>query len=161
MPAIGGHCNSVALSRPRGGRLAIGEAVIIKMRGLLSLAARFSVALPYGINITSLVTNQAEKFRCARNIKLHYELNDFWEAFFVFERRKHTRRQIFKFGMLNYRCLAKLGVVKNISPTGAMVAVENSIGVPDNLSLDVEANLHTGPCHVVWKNAKEIGVRFV
>jgi PilZ domain-containing protein len=79
----------------------------------------------------------------------------------VLERRKHPRHQIFKFGMLKYRCLVQLGVVKNISPAGAMVAVENSVGVPDKLSLDVEANLHTGPCHVVWKNAKEIGVRFV
>lgn len=76
----------------------------------------------------------------------------------MLERRKHTHRKIFKFGMLKYRCLAQLGVVKNISLAGAMVAVENSGGVPDNLSLDVEANLHTGPCHVVWKNAKEIGV---
>jgi len=79
----------------------------------------------------------------------------------MLERRNHTRRQIFKFGMLKYRCLAKLGVVKNISPAGALVAVENSVGIPDDLNLNVEANLHTGPCHVVWKNAKEIGVRFV
>ena len=79
----------------------------------------------------------------------------------MLERRNHTRRQTFKFGMLEYRCLAKLGVVKNISPVGAMVAVQNSVGIPDDLNLNVEANLHTGPCHVVWKNAKEIGVRFV
>ena len=38
---------------------------------LQSLAARFSVALPYSINITSRVTNQAEKFRCSRSIKQH------------------------------------------------------------------------------------------
>src|SRR5580704_10337648 len=80
MPAIGGHFNLVALSRPRGGRLAIGEGIKIKTRGLQSLAARFSVALPYCINITSRVTNQAKKFRRARNIKLHYELNNFWEV---------------------------------------------------------------------------------
>ena len=79
----------------------------------------------------------------------------------MIERRKHTRRLIFKFGMLNYRCLAKLGVVKNISSACAMIAVENSVGVPDDLNLDVEANLHTSRCHVVWKSAKEIGVRFV
>ena len=78
----------------------------------------------------------------------------------MLERRKHARRQVFKFGMLTYRCLAKLGVVKNISSTGAMVAVENSIGVPDDFTLDVEANLYTGPCRVAWKNAEEIGVRF-
>jgi PilZ domain-containing protein len=84
----------------------------------------------------------------------------FGEAIFMIERRMHGRHQVFKFGMLTYRCLAKLGVVKNISPSGAMLAVENSIGVPDDLSLNIEASLFNGPCHVVWKNAKEIGVRF-
>ena len=79
----------------------------------------------------------------------------------MLERRKHARRQIFKFGMLSYRCLAKLGVVKNISPAGALIAVENSIDVPDDFTLDVEAKIHTGLCHVAWKNTKQIGVRFI
>ena len=78
----------------------------------------------------------------------------------MIERRRQPRRDIFKFAMLKYRCLAKLGVVKNISTGGAMIAVQNSIDLPDDLSLDVETDLYTGPCQVRWKNGKQIGLKF-
>jgi hypothetical protein len=106
-------------------------------------------------------TNQTENFRWSRNAQRHISFVLLGGYFCLLERRRHPRRQIFKFGMLKYRCLAKLGVVKNMSPAGAMIAVENSVGIPDDLTLDIEANLRTGPCHVVWKNAKQIGVRYL
>ncbi len=75
------------------------------------------------------------------------------------EQRKYERRQVSKSAVLRYRCLAKLGVVKNISRGGAMVAVENSIEIPDHFRL--EANIHNGPCRLAWRNANQIGVKFL
>ncbi len=75
------------------------------------------------------------------------------------EQRKHERRQVSKSAILRYRCLAKLGMVKNISSAGAMLAVENSIDISDDFSL--ETNLHTGRCRVAWRKANQIGVKFL
>jgi len=51
-------------------------------------------------------------------------------------------------------------VVKNISPTGALIEVDNSIEIPDEFTLAIESEPSARVCRVAWKKAKQIAVNF-
>ena len=50
--------------------------------------------------------------------------------------------------------------IRNLSATGAKIWVFNAATIPDAFELLIEAKALTRPARVVWRSAKEIGVRF-
>ncbi len=77
------------------------------------------------------------------------------------DRRTNSRHRTFKFGIVscdpNRRILS---VIKNISPTGALIEVDNALDIPDEFTLAIESERSTRVCRVAWKKAKEIAVNF-
>ena len=78
------------------------------------------------------------------------------------ERRKSPRNRTFKAAEITF---AGHGatidcVVRNISATGAGLEVASPIGIPDDFDLVLTADHATHHCHVVWRKAKRLGVRF-
>jgi len=51
--------------------------------------------------------------------------------------------------------------VRNISETGARLEVENPVGIPDKFTLIAQHERIKRGCRIVWRKAKQIGVRFV
>jgi len=77
------------------------------------------------------------------------------------DRRTTPRNRTFKFGVITYDPDCRiLSVVKNISPTGALIEVDNSLEIPDEFTLAVESESSARVCRVVWKKAKQIAVNF-
>ena len=48
--------------------------------------------------------------------------------------------------------------VRNISDTGALIAVENAAVAPERFELEIDGN--TRRCIVVWRKLGSLGVRF-
>jgi hypothetical protein len=55
-----------------------------------------------------------------------------------------------------------LSLVKNLSPTGAMIEVGNTLEIPDEFTLAIESEPQPRICRVAWawRNAKQIAVNF-
>jgi hypothetical protein len=51
--------------------------------------------------------------------------------------------------------------IRNMSKAGAQLAVESPIGIPDEFTLLIKPELTKRNCHVAWRKAHRIGVRFV
>jgi hypothetical protein len=82
-------------------------------------------------------------------------------CFQITEKRLAARKQVFAFGTLTDDSYwHRLTVVKNISRIGALLALENTVEIPNEFTLTIDdISLHRS-CIVVWENAKQIGVRF-
>jgi hypothetical protein len=77
------------------------------------------------------------------------------------DRRTKARNRTFKFGIVTCDPDRRiLSVVKNISPTGALIEVDNALDIPDEFTLAIESEPSTRVCRVAWKKSKEIAVRF-
>jgi PilZ domain len=81
-------------------------------------------------------------------------------GFLRIDQRTKQRYQTFKIGVITSGSDRRLCVVKNISPTGAMIEVENTLEIPDEFTLAIEANSFTHACRVAWKRPKQIAVKF-
>src|SRR6266702_5881882 len=81
-------------------------------------------------------------------------------GFLTADRRTKQRNPTFKFGVITFGSDRRLCVVKNISPTGAMIELENTIEIPDEFTLAIEADAFTHVCRVAWKKPKQIAVNF-
>jgi hypothetical protein len=82
-------------------------------------------------------------------------------GFVSVDRRANQRNPTFKFGVI---CCDPdrriLSVVKNISPTGALIEVDNALEIPDTFTLAIESESAARVCRVAWKNAKQVAVNF-
>ena len=76
------------------------------------------------------------------------------------DQRTKQRNPTFKFGMITFGSDRRLCVVKNISPTGVMIELENTLEIPDEFTLAIEADAFTHVCRVTWKTPKQIAVNF-
>ncbi len=77
------------------------------------------------------------------------------------QKRSH-RLRTFKGGSILYANGAAFDcTVRNISEAGARLEVENPVGIPDNFTLKIQHEPQKRGCRVVWRKAKQIGVRFV
>jgi PilZ domain len=68
---------------------------------------------------------------------------------------------IYKFGIITcdpYRRI--LSVVRNLSPTGALLEVDNDVEIPDQFTLAIEAEPFARLCRIVWKRSNQIAVNF-
>jgi hypothetical protein len=52
-------------------------------------------------------------------------------------------------------------IIRNMSKTGAMLAVESPVGIPDDFILLIKPELTKRACHVMWRAPDRIGVKFV
>jgi hypothetical protein len=51
-------------------------------------------------------------------------------------------------------------VLRNVSETGACLEVASPIGIPNHFTLIIKNDHTVRLCHVAWRTAQRIGVRF-
>jgi hypothetical protein len=76
------------------------------------------------------------------------------------ETRRETRHRVLKAGSISFSGGAIDCTVRNLSTTGAALDVTSQTGVPEKFTLAVPGDALHLPCHVVWRKAYKIGVRF-
>ena len=76
------------------------------------------------------------------------------------EHRIAPRRRILKAGKILFNGGGIDCTVRNISDTGAALEVASPIGIPQDVTLVVEADKLKRECRVVWRKDKRIGVTF-
>jgi len=52
-------------------------------------------------------------------------------------------------------------IIRNMSDSGAALEVETPVGIPDDFTLLIKPEMIKRQCHVAWRSAKRIGVRFI
>lgn len=82
-------------------------------------------------------------------------------GFISVDRRTKQRNPTFKFGVISCDPDRRiLSIVKNISPTGALVELDNAVEIPDEFTLAIESEPVARVCRVAWRNAKQLAVNF-
>lgn len=77
------------------------------------------------------------------------------------ERRRIRRHRTLKGGSIAFNTGARIDCrVRNLSPLGACLEVETSIGVPDKFVLVIDSEHARYDCRVVWREPKRLGVEF-
>jgi hypothetical protein len=77
------------------------------------------------------------------------------------EHRKQQRQRVLKAGMIALDGGAAVDcIVRNISEAGASLEIESPVGIPNNFTLVIKADKFTRPCHIAWRKARRIGIRF-
>lgn len=77
------------------------------------------------------------------------------------EHRQSQRQRTLKAGVISFDRAAGINcTVRNISETGALLEIESPIGIPNDFTLVVSKDNVKRPCHVMWRSARRIGVRF-
>ena len=75
--------------------------------------------------------------------------------------RSAPRHRVLKAGTISFGHAAGLDcLVRNVSDHGACLEVESPVGIPDAFTLVIRADDLRRPCHVAWRAARRIGVRF-
>jgi hypothetical protein len=78
------------------------------------------------------------------------------------ENRSSPRQRVLKAATIALRHGGAItSTVKNLSQRGAMLQIENVLGIPDEFTLIIQADNFKRACRVVWKKPSRIGVRFV
>jgi PilZ domain-containing protein len=77
------------------------------------------------------------------------------------EKRKHQRTEINEPGYVSAGGSVMRCVVRNISPEGAAIDVENPAFVPAQFRLVMASDSSARDCTVIWIREKRIGVAFV
>jgi hypothetical protein len=77
------------------------------------------------------------------------------------EKRKHQRTEINEPAYVSAGGSVMRCVVRNISPEGAAIDVENPAFVPAQFRLVMAKDSSTRDCRVIWIQQKRIGVAFV
>jgi hypothetical protein len=78
------------------------------------------------------------------------------------EHRRQVRRRTLKAGKIifNHHLSVIDCTIRNLSDGGALLEIPNTIGVPDNFELWIDAEKKSRPCRVAWKTATRVGVAF-
>jgi hypothetical protein len=78
------------------------------------------------------------------------------------EHRTSRRHRTLKAGTISFDRGAGIDcLVRNVSATGACLEIESPVGIPNDFTLVIKSDDVTRPCHVAWRAARRIGVRFV
>jgi PilZ domain len=77
------------------------------------------------------------------------------------EKRKHQRTEINEPAYVSAGGSVMRCVVKNISPEGAAIDVDNPAFVPAKFRLVIASDSSTRDCQVIWIREKRIGVSFI
>lgn len=80
----------------------------------------------------------------------------------MIEKRNSPRLRTLKGGAIIFGVAAGIDcLIRNMSKTGAGLEVESPVGVPEDFTLLIKPEILKRNCHVAWRGAKRIGVRFV
>jgi hypothetical protein len=77
------------------------------------------------------------------------------------EKRKHPRTEINEPAYVSSGGSVMSCVVRNISPEGAAIDIENPVFVPQRFRLVLAKDSSVRDCEIVWIQQKRIGVAFV
>ena len=77
------------------------------------------------------------------------------------EKRKHQRTEINEPAYVSAGGSVMRCIVRNISPEGAAIDVDNPAFVPAQFRLVMASDSSTHDCRVIWIRQKRIGVAFV
>ena len=77
------------------------------------------------------------------------------------EHRKSQRHRTFKGGSISFDLGIVDCVVRNISDTGALLELKSHAGIPDKFTLIIKPEYLKRSCEVVWRSARNIGVKFI
>jgi PilZ domain len=77
------------------------------------------------------------------------------------EQRKHPRTEINEPAFVSAGGSVMRCVVRNISPDGAAIDVDNPAFVPDQFRLVMAKGSSTHDCRVIWIREKRIGLAFL
>lgn len=77
------------------------------------------------------------------------------------EKRKHARTEIDEPAYVSSGGSVMSCVVRNISPEGAAIDIENPEFVPQHFRLVIAKDASVRECEVAWIRQKRIGVAFV
>jgi|JRYH01.1.fsa_nt_gb hypothetical protein len=79
----------------------------------------------------------------------------------IVERRRIRRQRTLKGGSIAFNGGARIDCrVRNLSPLGACLELETSIGVPDSFVLLIDSERSRHSCRVVWREPGRLGVEF-
>ena len=77
------------------------------------------------------------------------------------ENRRKPRLRTIKGGSILFGTAAAVEcVIRNMSETGAALEVASPTGIPDDFTLLIKPEIIKRECHVVWRTAERVGVRF-
>ena len=78
------------------------------------------------------------------------------------ERRRQQRARTLKSAriLFNQHNSAIDCAVRNLSPRGACLNVESSLGIPEQFDVLFEMDQTLRPCRMIWHKEKQIGVEF-
>jgi hypothetical protein len=77
------------------------------------------------------------------------------------ERRANRRLRTLKGGSILYGTAPAVEcVIRNMTDAGACLEVATPAGIPNRFNLLIKPEMLTRPCHVAWRSADRIGVRF-
>ena len=51
-------------------------------------------------------------------------------------------------------------IVRNLTPSGALLEVESPLGIPQRFDLIIRSEDVARPCHLIWASEHRIGIRF-
>jgi PilZ domain len=77
------------------------------------------------------------------------------------EKRKHPRIDIEELGYVSSGGSVMSCVVRNISPAGAAIDVENPAFVPQRFRLVIAKDSSVRECRVIWIQKNRVGLAFV
>jgi CheY-like chemotaxis protein len=79
------------------------------------------------------------------------------------DQRRFPRKRVLKGGVIAFsaRHATLPCVVRDVTPQGARLQVQNGAGVPDSFELIIELDGLEAPCEVVWRKPGEVGVAFI
>lgn len=81
----------------------------------------------------------------------------------MLERRREPRLRAFLRGNVafNKRCSTLDCDVRNISPVGALIAIDSTAIIPDEFDLSIPARGKSFRSQMVWRTAAAAGVKFI
>jgi len=78
------------------------------------------------------------------------------------ERRHQSRARTLKSAriLLNHHQSVINCVVRNLSPIGACLKVETTLGIPDRFDVMFDMDRSIRPCRLIWHDDRQVGVEF-
>lgn len=78
------------------------------------------------------------------------------------ENRRAPRLRTLKGGAIIFGLSPSIDcVIRNMSETGALLVLENPVGIPDEFTLLIKPEQIKRACRVAWRRADRIGVLFL
>ena len=78
----------------------------------------------------------------------------------MIDKRAARSDRVFKAGKVSFGYERMDCTVRNLSAAGAMIEVESSDDIPNEIILDILSSGARFPCHVVWRHSRRLGVAF-